>query len=248
MACAGALRRPAGRVGLAGGLAGRPLPAARLARVLTARGRDPLRCRAHQGHSHEHDQKHAHSCCSHGHSQEPHAHSHGCGHDHGGPDPSNPAHRLLAAAYDATRLTPAAAWLESSLPASMGKVALFLLAAGTTGWAASGWAPSAAAAAAARAVSAAATAGVYLLAGLPAAVDLSYDLTAGKVDTHVLMNLAVLGTLVTGHALEVRGSARLSACLRFLFGAVAGRLVSHGEALARCDADGWACWKCSCTA
>lgn len=88
------------------------------------------------------------------------------------------------------------------MAATVAKVVLFLLAAATAGWAASGWAPSAAAAQAAQGVAATATLGVYLLAGLPAAVDLSYDLTAGHVDTHVLMNLAVLGTLVTGHALE----------------------------------------------
>jgi hypothetical protein len=46
-----------------------------------------------------------------------------------------------------------------------------------------------------------------MFAGLPAAVDMSYDLTAGRVNTHLLMNLAVLGTLCTGHALEVRCAA-----------------------------------------
>lgn len=211
MAACAALQRPAGLLGAPAGLGGRPLPAPRLPGVSARRGRGPLRCRAHQGHHHAHDhphqhgEKHAHSGCSRGHSHEHHAHSHGCGHDHGGPDPSNPAHRLLSAAFDATRLTPVAAWLESSMAASIGKVALFLVAAGAAGWASSSWATSAAAAAAARALSTAATAGVYVLAGLPAAVDLSYDLTAGKIDTHVLMNLAVLGTLATGHALEVGG-------------------------------------------
>ena len=213
-----ALRRPAGRLGAPPGLGGRPLLAARLPAVSARRARGALRCRAHKGHGAEHSESHAHSCCSHGHSHEHHAHSHGCGHDHGGPDLSNPAHRLLAAAFDATRLTPAAAWLESSVPASIGKVALFLIAAGAAGWASSGWAASAAAAATARAVSTAATAGVYLLAGLPAAVDLSFDLTAGKIDTHVLMNLAVLGTLATGHALEV-GAGQLGA------GSMGGRVA-----------------------
>ncbi|KAL4859036.1 putative cadmium/zinc-transporting ATPase HMA1 [Chlorella vulgaris] len=161
-------------------------------------GRRALSCRAHAGHSHAHTHQH-----------EPHSHSEhqdiapSCGHDHGhARDLQNPAHRLLKAVFDATRLTDAAAWLESSLAATIGKVVLFVLAAGTAGWAASGWATSAAAAALARSVSVAATAGVYLLAGIPAAVDLSYDVTSGHVDTHVLMNLAVLGTLATGHALE----------------------------------------------
>lgn len=168
------------------------------------RDRGSLRCVAHGSHDHSHSHSHSHS---HGHSHDAsQSHDTGacCGHDHGhAPDPQNPAHLLLSSVYSATRLSAAAAWLESSLAATIGKVALFVLAAAATGWAGSAWAPSAAAASAARAVAAAATAGVYLLAGLPAALDLSYDVTAGRVDTHVLMNLAVLGTLATGHALEV---------------------------------------------
>lgn len=192
----------------------RPSPLQRLrpsARLTRAPRAARLQCTAHGEHSHSHEHKHSHehnqSCCgSHDHSEhsdEPHTHSHGCGHGHGGPDAANPAHRLLQAVFDATRLTQLASWLEHSVAASVGKIVLFLVAAAAAGWAGSGWAPSAAAAAAARGASLAATVGVYLLAGLPAAVDLSYDLTAGRVDTHVLMNLAVLGTLATGHALEV---------------------------------------------
>ena len=48
-----------------------------------------------------------------------------------------------------------------------------------------------------------ATCATYALSGLPALVELSFDLTAGRVDTHVLMTLAVLGTLGMGHAGEV---------------------------------------------
>ena len=43
----------------------------------------------------------------------------------------------------------------------------------------------------------------YGLSGLPALVELSFSLTAGHVDTHVLMTLAVFGTLAMGHAGEV---------------------------------------------
>lgn len=140
--------------------------------------------------------------------------------------------------YDATRLSQAAAWLESSLPASIAKVALFLVAAGAAGWAASGWAAGAGSAAtAARLLAAAATAGVYLLAGLPAAMSLSYDLTAGKVDTHVLMNLAVLGTVATGHALEVGARDQHTRCSRlFCMGRrpVPTRAVSAIQQLLRC--------------
>lgn len=52
-------------------------------------------------------------------------------------------------------------------------------------------------------ISAAATASIYLLAGIPELVDLCFDLTAGHIDTHVLMTLAVFGTLAIGGALEV---------------------------------------------
>ncbi len=58
----------------------------------------------------------------------------------------------------------------------------------------------------------AAVVAVYLLAGVPAAVDLTYDLASLHVDTHVLMTLAVIGTLLIGGALEV-----ISALGRTLF-------------------------------
>lgn len=56
-------------------------------------------------------------------------------------------------------------------------------------------------------LSAAATAIIYLLAGIPELVDLCFNLTAGHIDTHVLMTLAVFGTLAVGGALEVIMSA-----------------------------------------
>ena len=56
-------------------------------------------------------------------------------------------------------------------------------------------------------LSTAATAVIYLLAGVPELVDLCFDLTAGHIDTHVLMTLAVFGTLAVGGALEVMISA-----------------------------------------
>ena len=52
-------------------------------------------------------------------------------------------------------------------------------------------------------ISVAATASIYFLAGIPELVDLCFDLTAGHIDTHVLMTLAVIGTLAIGGALEV---------------------------------------------
>lgn len=51
-------------------------------------------------------------------------------------------------------------------------------------------------------VSGAATAAVYVLAGVPELVELALNLAGGVVDTHVLMTLAALGTLLMGRALE----------------------------------------------
>ena len=52
-------------------------------------------------------------------------------------------------------------------------------------------------------ISTVSTASIYVLAGIPELVDLCFDLTAGHIDTHVLMTLAVFGTLAIGGALEV---------------------------------------------
>ena len=46
-------------------------------------------------------------------------------------------------------------------------------------------------------------ASIYVMAGIPELVDLAFNLTAGHIDTHVLMTLAVFGTLAIGSALEV---------------------------------------------
>ena len=52
-------------------------------------------------------------------------------------------------------------------------------------------------------ISSISTAMIYVLAGIPELIDLCFDLTAGHIDTHVLMTLAVFGTLAIGGALEV---------------------------------------------
>ena len=49
----------------------------------------------------------------------------------------------------------------------------------------------------------AATYGTLVLAGIPALVELCFDITSGHVDTHVLMTLAVMGTMAMGAASEV---------------------------------------------
>ncbi len=49
-------------------------------------------------------------------------------------------------------------------------------------------------------------AGVYLLGGVPAAVELCFNLTDAQINTHVLMTLAVFGTLAIGGLVEVGGT------------------------------------------
>jgi hypothetical protein len=169
-----------------------------------------------QGHGHSHDHH------EHGHEQHPeqagakaagtssHAHSHGHGHSHGhscclprDPSTGNRVERALGWALDCSGLSPIIAWMENSHLSTALKIMLFMVAA-FAAWRAG--VPAAAHAVAAQQVALAATCGVYALAGLPAAVSLVLDLVAARIDTHVLMNLAVVGTLVTGHALEVRSS------------------------------------------
>jgi len=68
-------------------------------------------------------------------------------------------------------------------------------------------------------ISQAATTLIYIIAGVPAFVDLTFDLASLHIDTHVLMTLAVLGTLAIGGALEVR----LLACQP-----IAGHMANRG--------------------
>ena len=154
---------------------------------------------AHAGHDHSHSHDHDHHHHSHSHDD----HSSEFGHSHGGhhhATPVNFVHRLLLSLLSASRLNPLIHWLEESAFSSIAKIVLFLTAAATA------WASGSAAAAAQetlfRQISTAATAGVFFFAGMPAAVELILAVAALKIDTHVLMNLAVVGTLVTGFPLE----------------------------------------------
>lgn len=63
-------------------------------------------------------------------------------------------------------------------------------------------------------LSSAATAAIYAFGGIHELVDLCFDITAGHIDTHVLMTLAVFGTLAIGGALEVPNTAVLSLLMR----------------------------------
>ncbi|GAB4823392.1 hypothetical protein N2152v2_010438 [Parachlorella kessleri] len=139
-----------------------------------------------RSHSHSHSQG---SVAGHGHDHSEHEHS----------DPSNPVHRALKWLFDTTRLSSLAEWLEQSTAATAAKIGGIFVAA-VAAWLAGRLAADAAATA--QQVSTAATWAVYCLAGVPALVDLAYDLTAGRIDTHVLMTLAAVGTLLSGYAIE----------------------------------------------
>lgn len=53
-------------------------------------------------------------------------------------------------------------------------------------------------------------AGTFILSGIPQVVEALCIAGGGDIDTHVLMSLAVVGTLYLGMAQEVRGLANLS--------------------------------------
>ena len=53
----------------------------------------------------------------------------------------------------------------------------------------------------------------YVLAGLPQLAETVYAAVAGKIDTHVLMSLSVLGTLYMGMAQEVSRRRAVLCCI-----------------------------------
>jgi cation transport ATPase len=93
-----------------------------------------------------------------------------------------------------------ASYLEHSRLSSIAKI-VFFIAASMFQWSYMK-APEAVNAVLLRQLSVACTLCVYFFAGIPAAFSLLLDLASLKIDTHVLMNLAVVGTLVAGLPLE----------------------------------------------
>ena len=132
-----------------------------------------------------------------------------CGHQHGPDLDASALHRALTWLYRRTGLLQLAALLRENVYGSIAISVLILVAVLAQWQAAAQWLPAGVGAT----VSTAATAAIYVLAGIPAAVDLTYDLASLHVDTHVLMTLAVMGTLAIGGALEVNPCA-LPAVLR----------------------------------
>lgn len=159
-----------------------------------------LDCRAHGSHSHHHSHDHDHSCCS---------SSLDYTSDEDGadetPDDVTDLIRFLKKVFRWTGLQQLGWYLEQSRFSSFMKITCFVAAA-VLHWYASHsmniLGGENARVMLATKVSMACTAMVYVFAGLPALLSLILDVASLKIDTHVLMNLAVIGTLVAGLPLE----------------------------------------------
>ena len=167
--------------------------------------------------SHDHD--HDHDAPSHGHSLH-HEHTstccsssleysdQDCGAEEGegcGTRVMPPNERLLGVLRRVLRVTGLQGigkWLEQSRVSSVAKISFFVAATVFSVYHSRATGLSAQSLATAKAASDVCTAMVYVFAGFPAAMSLLLDVVAMRIDTHVLMNLAVIGTLVAGLPLE----------------------------------------------
>jgi hypothetical protein len=116
---------------------------------------------------------------------------------------SNP----ILSAIEKTGLFSAAEHLEHNMAYTVVSVTCFVAALLLPYAAAQAMLPAATAALLAKA----ALSVTYVLSGLPQLAETVYAAVAGKIDTHVLMSLSVLGTLYMGLAHEVSSS---SSCMR----------------------------------
>ena len=159
-----------------------------------------LGCYAHGDHSHHHHSSdHDHSCCS---SSLDYSEDECQVHGDGAAD-GNRATVLLKQFFRSTGLQRLGWYLEQSKSSSIAKI-VFFVAATVFQWYYNHQVDLGDGARVALAQQAAhvCTAMVYVFAGLPAALSLILDIVSLNVDTHVLMNLAVIGTLVAGLPLE----------------------------------------------
>lgn len=131
----------------------------------------------------------------HHHHHDDHHHHHHHSHTHYEGD-RLPIHRVLDRVLHATGISSLASVLREQPAIAVIKVVLFIIAA------ASSWASNTLATSMLRKVSTLSTIAVFTLTGIPAAIDMAYNLVAGSIDTHVLMNLAAIGTTMTGYPLE----------------------------------------------
>lgn len=155
-------------------------------------------------HGHSHQQEHTSTCCS---SSLDYS-DQDCGVEDGevcSPDAVPTNQRLLGLLRRVLRVTGLQGigqWLEQSRVSSVAKIWFFVAATVFSVYHSKATGVSAQSLAAAKAAACVCTAMVYVFAGLPAAMSLLLDIVALRIDTHVLMNLAVIGTLVAGLPLE----------------------------------------------
>lgn len=107
----------------------------------------------------------------------------------------------MLSALSKTGLFSAAEHLENSVGCTVASITCFVAALLLPYAAAQSLIPAATAALLAKA----ALSVTYVLSGLPQLAETVYAAVAGKIDTHVLMSLSVLGTLYMGMAQEVSG-------------------------------------------
>eukprot|EP00882_Tetradesmus_deserticola_P016572 GHRQ01017708.1.p1 GENE.GHRQ01017708.1~~GHRQ01017708.1.p1 ORF type:complete len:339 (+),score=80.11 GHRQ01017708.1:232-1248(+) len=151
---------------------------------------------SHAGHSqHPHHSRHqgVHRCCGGN-----HAHSHGHGHQHYSTDAGTPSNPVLSA-LSKTGLFSLAEHLEHNAVYTIASVSCFVAALLLPYCAAQGLLQAATAALLGKA----ALGLTYLLSGVPQLAETVGAAAAGKVDTHVLMSLSIIGTLYMGMAQEV---------------------------------------------
>lgn len=120
-------------------------------------------------------------------------------HDHGAPISDSAVHKVLSWVFSRLGLLQLASQLRGKAWNAI-TIACLMVVALLTAWV--GGAQVAQANLCVQ-ISSISTAIIYVLAGIPELIDLCFDLTAGHIDTHVLMTLAVFGTLAIGGALEV---------------------------------------------
>lgn len=151
-----------------------------------------LYCRAHGKHSHDHDHSsgHDHSCCS-------------SSLDFSEEEctiPSTVVDRLKHV-MRSSGLQQLGSYLEQSRSSSVAKI-VFFVAAALFQWQSNMVNIEVSRLMFFKKAAAACTIVVYVLAGIPASLSLLLDVVALRIDTHVLMNLAVIGTLLAGLPLE----------------------------------------------
>eukprot|EP00884_Botryococcus_braunii_P016766 jgi/Botrbrau1/3773/Bobra.0183s0008.1 len=155
---------------------------------------------SHASHGHSHHHQHSHA--SHGHSHH-HHHIDRCSqHNHNDHNKHNKLQRAFGALFRLTGFLQLSEWAEENVIAAALTAALFIIALGANMLAGNLAGYTQISAQWASQVSGLATICIYVLAGIPQLVSLCFSLSVGHVDTHVLMTLAVFGTLAIGGALE----------------------------------------------